>query len=127
MKKINSIFIVEDDSIATFIIKKIITDYNNPPQISTFTNGKPALEVINNISIERLPDVILLDINMPIMDGWEFLEAIDKAKLKTISIYMLTSSIDTTDIEKFKKTPQIRGYFTKPFSIEMYASILNGK
>ncbi|MGB5497552.1 MAG: response regulator, partial [Maribacter sp.] len=76
MKIINSIFIIDDDPITVFGIRKMLgstVDFNT---ISTYGNGKLAIDGIKNVLNETraVPEVIFLDINMPIMDGWQFLE-----------------------------------------------------
>ncbi|WP_435625002.1 response regulator [Flagellimonas sp.] len=104
MKKMNSIFIIDDDPITVFGIKKMLKDTVDCEAISTFHNGKMAIEYLkegipNNLPI---PEVIFLDINMPIMDGWEFLEEFLKLPIqKRIIINVITSSIDPSDYEKW--------------------------
>ena len=73
-------------------------------------------------SIEDLPDVILLDINMPVMDGFQFVEEYRKVKQKfdkNITIYMISSSVDRADVDKAKGVEEISKYFSKPLEYKL--------
>ena len=104
-----NICIVDDDNIYQFAMGRILKSMEDvPKQIITFSDGEEAIEYfekqINTQS--SLPDVLLLDINMPIMDGFQFLEAYNKLKSKIkqrIAIYMISSSVDPVDIETANK------------------------
>jgi CheY-like chemotaxis protein len=71
---INSIFIIDDDPIVVFGIKKLLHQHKNQMQVLTFNNGEDAINAIYKLNKKQisLPEVIFLDLNMPIMDGWEF-------------------------------------------------------
>ena len=100
---INSIFIIDDDSITVFGIKKLLSSVVICDQITSFTNGKDAIQLIksNITKPEDLPDVIFLDLNMPIMDGWGFLdEIITIPTQKIMTINIVTSSISHSDRER---------------------------
>jgi len=74
--------------------------------------------------IDELPELIFLDINMPIMNGWEFLELLTgRGANKTPKIYMLTSSISPDDIKKSEDHPMVTNYITKPLSLAKLQSI----
>ncbi len=104
MTKINTVFVVDDDPITVFGLKKMLTDIGTAQEIQTFANGKLALDRIVELQADGadLPEVILLDINMPIMDGWQFLDAFLGLPIKeTIRINIITSSIDPYDRQQF--------------------------
>ena len=103
MKKIESICIIDDDPITVFGIKKILKTIVICDNIITYHNGKVAIDGIRNILKEGkdLPEVIFLDINMPIMDGWQFLEEFITLPLeKRVKVNIVTSSIDPSDWQK---------------------------
>src|SRR5258706_9899078 len=97
------IALVDDDSIFRLIASRTIKGANITEQILQFTNGGEALQYLeeNFDQRELLPDVLFLDINMPYVDGWMFLDDFEKIKSKmskSISIFMVSSSIDPEDI-----------------------------
>ncbi|MEO9510764.1 MAG: response regulator [Flavobacteriaceae bacterium] len=104
MKRINSLYIIDDDAITIFGIKKMLKIMVECNDIKAFENGKVALDDLK-ARIEHgtnVPEVIFLDINMPIMDGWEFLEELLKLNLKKrVIINVVTSSIDPSDYQKW--------------------------
>ena len=74
---------------------------------------------------ETLPEVILLDLSMPVMDGWQFLDEFTKVKIeKKITIYIVSSSIDPMDYERAKSYNDIQNYIIKPVQTEDLKSIL---
>ena len=108
--KIGEVFLVDDDDIVKMVATKILKSIGFENTIYQFENGKTAIfEIKKRVTDQALdlsadPILILLDINMPIMDGWEFLRAIEKYKFKDkLNIYMVSSSIDPTEIKKSKK------------------------
>lgn len=103
MKKINTICIIDDDPITVFGIKKMLEKIIDCKNLITYSNGKIAIDGINDLQKkENIPDLIFLDINMPIMDGWQFLEEFIKLPIqKKVRINIVTSSIDPADHEKW--------------------------
>ena len=121
MKK-KKIWVVDDDNIYQIIIKKLIEKSEVFSDISSFKNGKDAIDVLMNSTEnnECIPDIILLDINMPIMDGWEFMDELGQIKPKfnkEIVVYIVSSSIAIEDKNKSKTYENILGYLSKPVNI----------
>lgn len=121
MKKINSLFVVDDDKIYHFLLKNLLKQSGIEVASTFFTNGQEAIDHIKAISsADDMPDLILLDINMPIMNGWQFLEemkVIASSLTKYPNIYMISSSNDGVDIDKSKEYDgSVKGYYLKPIS-----------
>jgi CheY-like chemotaxis protein len=123
MKKVEIACIIDDDQIYVFGVKKLIALHNFCKNILVFGNGEEALNYMTPLieSAEKMPDVILLDINMPVMDGWEFLDEFIKIQPrahKTIEVYMVSSSINPADVERAKKYSELSSYLIKPITPE---------
>lgn len=119
--KINSVYIVDDDSITIFGLRKLLGKYSAELSVEEFRNGKQALDAIFLLlqTEKPLPEVIFLDINMPVMDGWTFLDEFLKLpKASGVHIKIITSSIDIRDRQKWqsyvKKTGHHIDFITKP-------------
>lgn len=120
------IWLIDDDPIYMIIMKKNIakTALFLPPR--AFSNGLEALEcleeLVTNNHWDNLPNIILLDIEMPILDGWGFMDKIEKhsdlIQKQTISIYISSSSIAFSDKEKAIENPLIVDFMSKPISLE---------
>lgn len=128
MKESDKICIIDDDEIYIFLIKKSLSAMGVNNEVISFLNGSDALEELTQLknNSEELPGIILLDINMPIMDGWEFITEFRKINTeKKIPIYIVSSSIANEDFEKSKTFPEILDYLSKPVELETLESILN--
>ncbi|HEU4496797.1 MAG TPA: response regulator [Flavobacterium sp.] len=114
------ICIIDDDPIYQIITQKIIGKTKIAKKIVSYQNGFEAIENIKLLPSEELPDIILLDIDMPVTDGWEFMEAFGQLQLeeKKITVYIVSSSIAATDKEKARTFKGIAGYLTKPIMLE---------
>ncbi len=128
MKRVETICIIDDDSLYTMLLKRKIEKLNLCKSITTFLNGEIAIERIKQQidTNEDLPDVILLDINMPVMNGWEFMEAFIKLLPllnKKIAIYISSSSIAAEDRLKAQSYREIENYITKPIENDMLLMI----
>lgn len=102
---VSSIFVVDDDPIVIFGIKKLLHKFKKNMEVHSFLNGEEAINAIHNYKNNsyQLPDIIFLDINMPVMDGWEFLEALLKIDMKKkININIVSSTIDPEDLKKIE-------------------------
>jgi CheY-like chemotaxis protein len=130
MQKNKPPYIVIDDDLLNNMICKITLEMAlGAVQVETFSNAEIALEFIRTNYEDATDDVvtlILLDINMPIMSGWEFLDSFDDfsdAIKKQFRIYLLSSSVDDRDKEKAKQNKNVIDYLSKPLSKEMVKRI----
>jgi CheY-like chemotaxis protein len=128
-----SILLVDDDEINNFIsiklIKKAIADAN----ITACLNGRFAIDELSRIQKTdpaKLPDFILLDINMPIMNGWEFLDEYKRLHIDPAGkskIYIISSSVFSNDISKARSYPLVKNFVSKPLSVEKIKEMLTGE
>lgn len=132
MKKINNVCIIDDNTITVYGLKKILSSIVEYNTLSHYENGEEAYIYINDIYTkkETLPDVIFLDLNMPVMDGWEFLQAIIDLKIeKKIDIHIITSSISKQDVNKYKNYKKLThhklSYNNKPIDKPKLLSIIS--
>lgn len=129
--KFSNVFVVDDDKIFHFLIKKLLLISNVDVNPVFFENGLEAIEGIKSKlnAGENPPDLILLDINMPVLDGWQFLEefkSIRNLLEKEIIIYVISSSDNSEDRSRatdFKDL--IHDYYLKPMTIDNIKSIFN--
>lgn len=131
MKKIKTVLLIDDDEPTTFINKKIIQSSGLIDTIHTANSGQEALNFLSptNHQVNELPtpDLILLDINMPAMDGWEFLTEYKKIKntqTKPIVIVMLTTSLNPDDEMKANEIKEVYGFKNKPLTKQMLEDIV---
>ena len=127
MKKLN-ILLVEDDRATNFINKYVIEKEDCTKHIQVSENGLEALEFLK-LGIKDshlLPDLILLDINMPIINGWEFLEAYKKLNFdnKIIIIIMLSSSVNPDDRNKAETIKEVSDFLNKPLNKSNFNRVL---
>jgi len=126
-----NVCLIDDDKVYQFTSKMILEATQLTSRITTFFNGQEAIEFFldpANQQIDILPDVIFLDINMPIMNGWNFLEEFDKIFYtlpKKILIYVVSSSVDDSDMEKSKSFLSVADYVIKPINKEKYRLLLS--
>lgn len=114
------VLIVDDDRIILFLHQIIIKESGLSNSPSSFENGQEALNYLRNELLPEQNAIIFLDLNMPVMDGWELLDALNEPNyLDRISVVLVTSSIDPKDREKAKKYPMVKEYIEKPMSIEI--------
>jgi CheY-like chemotaxis protein len=127
-----SILLVDDDEINNFISIKLIKKAVDNTAISACLNGRFAIEELVEIQKQDpslLPDFILLDINMPIMNGWEFLDEYKRLNIDPLvksKIYIISSSVFSNDINKARSYPLVKNFISKPLSVdkikEMFAA-----
>ncbi|OBQ55049.1 response regulator [Tamlana sp. s12] len=129
MKSITSTLLIDDDKFTSFYNEKIVKKHNQFGEIISVNSGKAAIEYLED-AIEGnalKPDVIFLDINMPAMNGWEFIEAYRKLDIEftsTIKIIMLTTSSNPKDKERSQTINEIANYINKPLSLPILDEII---
>lgn len=124
---LNKILCVDDDPITLMLCKKVIAKANFSEEIESAKDGVEALKFFDSLTengskSETYPELIFLDLNMPIMDGWEFLDEFSKNLTQSFpktKIIVLSSSIDPKDINKSKSYPMVLDFLPKPITVEM--------
>ncbi len=131
-RKIEIACIIDDDDIYVYGVKKLIQIKQLCNHLMVFSNGREALnhlKPILNIP-ELLPEVIFLDINMPVMNGWQFLEEfsnLNVQQVKDITIYMISSSLDPRDMDRAKAIESISKYIVKPVTLDMLVEVFGSE
>ena len=128
--KLSSILLVDDDSITNYLHKFLITQKMGfQGNLQICTNGKDAINYLNSIDDQvKYPDLILLDINMPVMNGFEFLGQYNElySKYKTgIVVCMLTSSLSSVDKQRAMNFEDLKKFITKPLKEELLQELLD--
>lgn len=124
------ILCVDDDPVTLMLCKMVIARSEFATEIVTAQNGEEALNYfddlrLNNlgVAITKYPKLVFLDLNMPVMGGWEFLDCFLKAEYRAVfgecKVIVLSSTIDPDDIKKAKTYPMVLNFLSKPISKEM--------
>lgn len=125
IKKVNAVMLIDDNEIDNLINQKMIESVNMTDNIFIHSGAKSALEYLRNIEKIKasgetfLPEFIFLDIDMPLMDGFQFVDEFEKLSDFTknyCKVILLTSSLDPKDITKSKKNSYILRYLNKPLT-----------
>lgn len=118
-----TILLIDDDSISNFITEKLILRENFAQQVISFLSGEAALSYLKNQQQQHLPapDIIFLDLNMPEMDGWEFMNEFKKFPenfTESSRVFMLSSAVDSKDIVQARNMEEIEDFISKPLTKE---------
>ena len=129
---ISNFIVVDDDYVNNIICRRIIKKAFPEADVQEFLDPDTALVYIKSTFAKYdSPDAVLfLDINMPTITGWQFLEAFERFDTRVkghLKIYMLSSSVDLNDKERAANNPNVLGYFEKPLSLTIVNSLLNEK
>jgi CheY-like chemotaxis protein len=124
-----SIFLVDDDPTFIFLTKKLILNTKIAAKINEFSDGQQALDFLtdNLEAQDQYPDLIFLDLSMPIVDGWDFLNEyllIEKLINKKIKLFIVSSSISPHDIERAKNYKIVADFIIKPILKEKFLEII---
>ena len=129
MDKLKQIMVVDDDPISSVIVKKLSELTGFAEEVVSFISAVDGLDYLQQVADQKQepPVLIFLDIRMPIVNGWDFLERFRKINqhdyFSNTSIYMLTSSSEQSDINKAKKYKMVTDYLVKPLSPEKLSTI----
>ncbi len=134
-KQLNCILLIDDDEPTNFLNKMTLEQGSYARNVRVSQNGQEALDYLascgdagNGVSKNPRPDLIFLDINMPAMDGWEFLERykqLPPEKKADIVLIMLTTSLNPDDGARTRSMPEISGFENKPLRQVQLENILN--
>lgn len=127
MAKFTDVLLVEDDPITIMVCDRIIKMTSFAEKVKSCENGKIGIDYLSSLNENGpTPAIIFLDINMPVMNGWDFLEEFDKIKSRFKSlprIYLLSSTVDPEDYKKAKNFSLVRDFISKPLSKEALQNI----
>ena len=128
MATYKSVMLIDDNEIDNIINEKIIEANSFADNILVFQTGQEALDFLNNNQNDEevLPEIVFLDINMPIMDGFQFLEDFEKFSetvLEKCKIIMLSSSISPKDIDRAASSKYVKKYLNKPLNARYLEAI----
>ncbi len=133
-KQLN-ILLIDDDPLNTFTMQRLIKKCSPNVSVKSFESGEKALSYFANLDKQDFPHIILLDLYMPEMDGWEFLEEYQKRGFETNSctIYILSSSVDDRDTILAEEHGLVQEFLKKPLErekllllLEHHNEVLNG-
>jgi CheY-like chemotaxis protein len=118
-----TILLIDDDSISNFITEKLILRENFAQEVVSFLSGEAALTYLKKQHQQHLPapDIIFLDLNMPEMDGWEFMSEFKKFPqefTQSSRVFMLSSAVDSKDIVQARNMEEIEDFISKPLTKE---------
>lgn len=127
MKQLNCIMLIDDNKIDNFFHERVIRKNNAAKEVIAMESGQAAIDHIKAGNTLLQPELIFLDINMPGMDGWEFIEhykLLDNSLQKAMIVVMLTTSDNPDDIARARTQGILSDFKTKPLTKEMLADVI---
>jgi len=130
MVKIKKVAVIDDDQVFQLIIKKQIEMKQIQCEIMSFYNGQEAIDFFeaNVDAEEKWPDLVMLDVNMPVKNGWDFLEDykfLPERLREKVKLYMVTSSVIQSDIDRANGNKNITSFVSKPITNEKLEEVFN--
>lgn len=122
------ILIIDDDEINNFIVGKLIHRLSPGAEVVACLNGREALDFLDQLAggKQSCPDFIFLDLNMPVLDGWDFLDEFQKREFSNqVSVIILSSSIFRADIDRARNHTVPTQFISKPLTLEQLKDIFN--
>ncbi len=125
------VVLIDDDRFQVTALKKMVDDTGLAGTVNIFADGKEAIEYLTQLTQlgDTLPHVIFLDINMPVMNAWKFLDAYGRFKrllYRPIDVYVVTSSTSGFDMAQSRHYATVKGYITKPITKQKIQQVLSG-
>jgi CheY-like chemotaxis protein len=117
------VLMIDDNELDLLISRKLISKQDPSLQFTEFSSASEALKSLREQQKADY-DIILLDLNMPEMNGWEFLDEYQQLEIPKSHVYILTSSLDTRDKMKSREYEVVKGYFDKPLKHHYIAEII---
>ena len=131
MKKLSSILIIDDDPTTGFLHRRLIEKFGVSEKVNNAYGGEEALQLIHDCSQTqskgKIPQLIFVDLNMPFMNGFEFLDAYQNLEFEnkgSVVVYMLSSSCLQKDVNRVKEYPVVSGYVIKPLTEEKVIELM---
>lgn len=125
---IKKAYIIDDDEVSLFLTSMLLESGSYVSQIESFENAEKALINLEKEEIQEIPDIIFLDLNMPDISGWEFLDLIsqkEKRYLHKCRVFILSSSVDMAEKEKAKSYKLVSAFLQKPLDEDELTKIFN--
>ncbi|WP_299313788.1 response regulator [uncultured Aquimarina sp.] len=128
-KSITCVLLIDDDKATNFFNERVVTRHSSFDNINTVQSGKAALEYLTNVKNKTAikPDLIFLDINMPAMNGWEFLvefAKLDKGTTEGIKVILLSTSSNPDDVNESIKNHSVDDFINKPLSLDLLDNVI---
>ena len=128
--KLNTVLLIDDDDATNFLHQKVIREHHFAKNCHVFEGGEEALSYLTskNQGEYPRPDLILLDVNMPVMNGWEFLDkyaTLEEVQKGKVVLVMLTTSLNPDDEKRGNALPDVASFMRKPLTINILEHIIN--